>query len=159
MNYRIEKKDPFRIVGVKEHFDLSLEEAFQKVPQFWQGTITQGLVPQIMALHNQEPYGLLGVSTCMNGKDFDYYIAVASNQELPVGMVEYEVPASTWAIFECIGAMPHAIQEMQKRIISEWLPSSGYEYANAPDIELYTEGDQMSSDYRSEIWLPITKKA
>jgi len=73
-------------------------------------------------------------------------------------MVEYNVPKCTWAVFECVGAMPNAIQELQKRIITEWLPTSGYEYANAPDIEVYSEGDQQADNYRCEVWLPITKK-
>jgi AraC family transcriptional regulator len=55
--------------------------------------------------------------------------------------------------------MPTAIQELQKRIITEWLPTSGYEYANAPDIEVYFEGDQQADDYKCEVWLPITKKS
>jgi len=95
----------------------------------------------------------------MNGQDFDYYIAAATYQETPEGMAEYIVPDCTWAVFECVGAMPTAIQELQKRIITEWLPTSGYEYANAPDIEVYFEGDQQSKDYRCEVWMPITKKS
>jgi AraC family transcriptional regulator len=54
--------------------------------------------------------------------------------------------------------MPEAIQNLQKRIVSEWLPLSGYEYANAPDIEVYPEGDQRSQNYRCEVWLPVTRK-
>jgi AraC family transcriptional regulator len=100
----------------------------------------------------------MGVSACMDGKDFDYYIAVASEQPVPDGMAEYEIPACTWAIFECVGPMPEAIQTLQKRIVSEWLPLSGYEYANAPDIEVYPEGDQFSPGYRCEVWLPVIKK-
>ena len=30
---------------------------------------------------NQAPFGLLAVSTCMNGKDFDYYIGVATDEQ------------------------------------------------------------------------------
>lgn len=158
MNYRIEKKDAFRIVGVKEHFEMNVEESFLKVPLFWQKTVQEGLVPSICSLMDRPPFGLLGVSTCMNGKDFDYYIAAATSLSVPEGMAEYEVPACTWAVFECVGAMPYAIQELQRRIVSEWLPTSGYEYADAPDIEVYFEGDQQSSSYKSEVWLPIVKK-
>ena len=158
MNYRIEQKDSFRIVGVKEHYSMNVEECFQKVPQFWQKTVQSGIVPGILAQMDREPYGLLGVSTCMTGQEFDYYIAAATSKETPDGMEEYTVPECTWAIFECIGAMPNAIQELQKRIIVEWLPASGYEYANAPDIEVYFDGNQQSADYRCEIWLPVIKK-
>lgn len=158
MNYKIVRKESFKIVGVKEHYDMNVEECFAKVPQFWQRTVQSGIIPNILSRMDSEPYGLLGVSTCMNGKDFDYYIAAASTKDTPAGMTEYTVPECTWAVFECVGPMPAAIQELQKRIITEWLPTSGYEYANAPDIEVYFEGDQQAADYKCEVWLPITKK-
>ncbi len=158
MNYRIEMKEAFKIVGIKKHYSMSIEESFLNVPVFWQQTVQSGIIAKLCTLMNKEPLGILGVSTCMNGKDFDYYIAVASNQETPKDMVDYIVPESLWAVFECIGAMPVAIQNLQKRIISEWLPNSGYEYANAPDIEVYFDGDQQADNYKCEVWLPIVKK-
>lgn len=131
MNYRIEKKDAFRVVGV---------------------------IPAICSLMCKEPFGLLGVSSCMNGKDFDYYIAVATDKEVPNGMHEYTVPQCTWAIFESVGPLPEALQNLQRRIVTEWLPTSGYEYSNAPDIEVYFDGNQQSEDYKCEVWLLIIKK-
>lgn len=159
MNYRIETRDAFRIVGVSAHFAMDIETSFAKVPQFWQKTIQSGAVPNILALMDSTPAGLLGVSTCMNGQNFDYYIAAATHQPAPSGMTEYTVPGCTWAIFTCVGPMPTAIQTLQKRIVTEWLPTSGYEYANAPDIEVYFDGDQQADDYQCEVWLPIVKKA
>ncbi|MFB0919390.1 MAG: AraC family transcriptional regulator [Oscillospiraceae bacterium] len=158
MNYKIETKEAFRIVGAKRHYKMDVEDNFAEVPLFWQEMHQAGIVPRLCELMNHPPYGILGVCACMDGKDFDYYISVASDKPLPEDMSEYVVPATTWAIFECVGAMPKAIQELQARIVSEWLPVSGYEYADAPDIEVYSEGDMNSSDYRSEVWLPVTKK-
>ena len=158
MNYRIEKKDAFKVVGVRQHFAMSLEDSFANVPLFWQTMAQSGAIPKLCTLMNREPYGVLGVSTCMNGKDFDYYIAVATQSETPEEFSDYVVPECTWAIFECVGPMPAAIQTLQKRIVTEWLPSSGYEYANAPDIEVYFEGDQQAEDYKCEVWLPVVKK-
>lgn len=158
MNYRIEKKEAFRIVGVKEHLDMTVEESMERVPQFWAETLQSGMFEVVCKLSNQEPCGVLGVSTCMNGKDFDYYIACASDMKTTENTCEYEIPAATWAIFECIGPMPLAMQDLQKRVVAEWLPTSGYEYADAPDIEVYPEGDTLSPGYRSEIWLPVIKK-
>ena len=157
MNYKIEKKDTFNIVGVKTALEMNIEDSFAKVPIFWQENAHR--IPEICTLMNgKAPLGILGVSTSMNGKDCDYFIAAVSDAQAPEGMSEYMVPAATWAIFECVGPMPSAIQTLQKRIITEWLPSSGYEYADAPDIEVYGEGDQSSVDYRCEVWLPIVKK-
>lgn len=158
MNYRIEKMDAFRIVGVKMTGDS--DEGFSQVPKFWAKTAQAGKIPQICSLMNAQPMGLLGVSTgdWPNAKDFDYYIAAASTSPTPEGMEEYTVPAATWAVFECVGPMPGSIQELQKRIVTEWLPNSGYQYADAPDIEVYSEGDQSAADYVCWVWLPIEKK-
>jgi AraC family transcriptional regulator len=158
MNYRIETKEAFKIVGVKEHYAMAVEECFESVPLFWQKSAQSGIISDLCTLMNKEPYGILGVSTCMDGQEFDYYIAVATDKQTPDSMAEYIVPECTWAVFESIGAMPTAIQELQKRILTEWLPTSGYEYANAPDIEVYFEGNQQADDYKCEVWLPITKK-
>ena len=56
-------------------------------------------------------------------------------------------------MFPCRGPMPQAMQDLQRRIISEWLPSSGYEYAEAPDIEVYS-----ADNCHNEVWLPIVRK-
>ena len=157
MDFRIEEKEGFRIVGAREHYKLNVEENFARVPVFWQNTIKDGTLERLSLLIDKEPKGILGVSTCINGEDFDYYIAVASEQDTPKGMEEYIIPPCTWAIFTCVGPLPIAIQTLQKRIISEWLPTSGYEYANAPDIEVYFEGNQQSNDYHCEVWLPVQK--
>ena len=157
MNYRIETKEAFRIVGAKRHYEIKVEENFAKIPKFWVEMHQAGLIPRLCELMNRPPYGVLGVCGGMDGKTFDYYIAVASDKAAPDDLVEFEVPACTWAIFECVGAMPKAIQELQTRIVSEWLPASGYEYSDSPDIEVYFEGDQSAPDYRCEVWLPVTK--
>jgi len=158
MNYKIETKEALRIVGVKEHLDMKAEDCFKRVPEFWAETTKSGKIDQLCPLIDKPPYGVLGVSIGnYEGQVFDYYIAVSTDKPLPQGMAEYEVPAGTWAIFECVGAMPNAMQELQKRIACEWLPTSGYEYANAPDIEVYPEGDLQSDSYRCEVWFPVIK--
>lgn len=165
MNYRIEHHDAFRIVGPKLACSWSPEnqEGFTLVPKFWGEHHQKGTIPNLCKIMNGQPMGILGVSVGdwhgdlhISG-NFDYYIAVSSDRPVPEGMSEYEIPACTWAIFECKGPMPVAIQSMQKRIVTEWLPNSGYQYADAPDIEQYTDGDQSSADYVCYIWLPVKK--
>ena len=63
----------------------------------------------------------------------------------------------TWAVFPGKGAMPNSIQALEKRIVTEWLPVSGYEYANAPDIEVYLNADPKNAEF--EVWLPVVKKS
>lgn len=159
MNFRIEKKESFRIVGyvIKERLDM--EDCAKKIPTFWQEVAAKGGIDQICSLiDGTEPQGILGVSTCENGEFNRYFIATATQKPCLEGMEEYLIPEGLWAIFNCVGPMPQAIQNLQQRIITEWLPTSGYEYDSAPDIEVYTEGDQSAEDYRSQVWLPIVKK-
>lgn len=40
-------------------------------------------------------------------------------------------------------------------IVTEWLPTSGYEYADKPDIEVYLNPDPQNAQY--EVWIPIVK--
>ncbi|MDR0862022.1 MAG: AraC family transcriptional regulator [Oscillospiraceae bacterium] len=155
MNYRIEEKAAFRIVGVREALPTDVEESFECVPLFWQKSAPQ--IPQITALMDGEPKGLLGVSTCneTEGGQNYYFIAVASGKPAAEGMHELTVPAGTWAIFSGSGTSAD-IQALQVRIVSEWMPTSGYEWANAPDIEVYLSAEP--ADTRFEVWLPIAKK-
>ncbi|MCK5128915.1 MAG: AraC family transcriptional regulator [Clostridiales bacterium] len=158
MKYKIISKDAFRIIGYKKYFEFDVDENLKQVPKFWRKITLSDKIPKLVAKNNIVPIGLLGVSTCMYGTDFDYYIASASDMEIDSKMDEYIIPTATWAIFECVGALPDAMQEMQKRIITEWFPTSGYEYADAPDIELYYKGNQRTDDYKSEVWIPVKRK-
>ena len=113
---------------------------------------------EILALSNGEPSGVLGVCADMYNDGFDYWIAAATTKPCPQEFQALNVPACTWAIFETTGPMPGAIQELFTRIFSEWLPTSGYEHAPAPEIEWYSDGDTSSATYKSAVWVPIIKK-
>ena len=154
MNYRIEKKDAFKIIGISKPLHQDIEENFAIVPQMWQEAAANGTIPKLASLMNTQPMGILGVSACNDLMQWKYYIATASTLPAPEGFEEYTVPSATWAIFSGEGPAL-SIQELEKRIVTEWLPSSGYEYGNAPDIEVYLSPDPENTKY--EIWIPVTK--
>lgn len=152
MEYRIEEREAFRVVGFSMKGPMSLENCFERVPEFWGQTA--GEIPRLAALMDGSgPMGILGVSACDGGSFSGYYIAAATRAPAPADMAEYSVPAGTWAVFPCRGPMPQAMQDLQRRIVSEWLSSSGYEYAEAPDIEVYS-----ADNLHNEVWLPIVPK-
>ena len=155
MNYRIEKKPSFRIVGVREAISTDVEDVFAMVPLFWQKSAP--LIPQLVSMMDGTPQGVLGVSTCneVENQQNYYYIAVASSLAVPEGMHECIIPEVTWAIFSGSGTVG-ALQTLQQRIVSEWLPTSGYEWANATDVEVYLNNDPANMQF--EVWLPIVKK-
>ncbi len=155
MNYRIETKDSFRIVGVSAPLQKELENNFMIVPDLWQKAAADGTIPKLAGMMDTPPMGLLGVSACNEeAEQWKYFIAVSTTKECGE-YEEYIVPASTWAIFTGSGTN-QSIQELEQRIVTEWLPTSGYEYANAPDIEVYLNADPENAQY--EVWIPVTKK-
>ncbi|WMJ82239.1 AraC family transcriptional regulator [Clostridium sp. MB40-C1] len=157
MRYRIEKKDPLRIVGVRVPLKEDIEQNFRIVPEFWDTTLKSNLFSKICKLANQNPHGILGVSTYKSPKDIYYYIAAATNKTVPKGMEKLEIPAATWVIFECDGRFKESIQTIFKRFLTEWLPFSGYEYAQLPDIEVYPISDPKVQGGHSEVWIAIKK--
>jgi len=154
MNYRIETKESFRVIGISSPLHKELEKNFAIVPQMWQKASTDGTIPKLASKMNDFPKGLLGISACNDTEQWRYYIAVASTDHAE-DLEEYTVPKATWAIFSGEGTN-QSIQELEQRIVTEWLPTSGYEYGSAPDIEVYLNPDPQNAKY--EVWIPITKK-
>lgn len=155
MNYRIETRKAFRIVGKSFPLSREIERNFAEVPQMWQGAVEDGTIEKIVSLMNGEPRGVLGVSVCIDGEEWRYYIAVSSAAEIDDALEEYVVPGCTWAVFPGSGT-GKSIQELEGRIVTEWLPTSGYEFTNGPDIEVYFEPNPENTAY--EVWIPVRKR-
>ncbi|HWP51509.1 MAG TPA: AraC family transcriptional regulator [Clostridia bacterium] len=155
MDYKIEKKEAFRIVGISTPLEQEIEKNFETVPKLWSKVAQDGTIAKMAGLMNGQPIGVLGVSACNGAKEqWRYYIAVAS--ALPSdGLEEYSVPAATWAIFGGQGSGV-SIQALEQRIITEWLPTSGYEYGNGPDVEVYF--DPTPENTRYEVWIPVVRQ-
>ena len=154
MNYRIETKDSFRIVGVSVPLHKDIEQNFAVIPSKWQEVSENGTLQKLAGMMNMPPMGVLGVSTCNDSEEWRYYIAVASSKESD-GFEMYTVPAATWAVFPGEG-INESIQELERRIVTEWLPASGYEYGDGPDVEVYINPDPQNAKY--EVLIPVVKK-
>ena len=153
MNYRIETKEPFRIVGISVPIAKDLETNFEDVPKKWDEAASDGTLQQLVKLMDTPPMGVLGLCVT-NEEQWRYFIAVPSSKNAG-DFEEYTVPAATWAVFSGEGTSK-SIQELERRIYTEWLPTSGYEYGNAPDVEVYLDPDPANSKF--EVWVPVIKK-
>ena len=54
------------------------------------------------------------------------------------------------------------MEELRNQAVSEWLPSSGYELADAPEINVVhwfynPDNDEVNDSRYVELWLPIKK--
>lgn len=155
MNYRIEKREAFRVVGVSCPLEQELEKNLVNVPKLWQKAGADGSLARLAEMINGEPGGILGIYAYGPETNRRCYLAVATDRDSD-GMEEYTVPACTWAIFPGQWNTPEDIQRLEQRIAAEWLPSSGYEYAAGPDIEVYLEPAHEGSAF--EVWIPVVKK-
>ena len=153
MNFRIETKEAFRIVGKSYPLSKVLEENFARIPHEWDTALENGTLTQLYGIMNDKPEGLLGVSV-HNEKEWKYFIAVSSTEDSD-NFEQYHIPVATWAVFSGRGTNV-SLQELERRVITEWLPTSGYEYAEIPDIEVYIKADPKDAIY--EYWLPVVKK-
>lgn len=152
MEYRIEAKKAFQIAGVSVPLHKDIEKNFAVIPQMWYEASMNGTLQKLAGI--METPGILGVSVCGDTEPWRYYIAAAASQETD-GLETYTVPAATWAIFSGEGTN-RSIQDLERRIVTEWLPTSGYEYGSAPDIEVYLSPDPQNARY--EVWIPVVKK-
>lgn len=151
MDYTITKKETMQMIGYEKI--VSYESSYQEIPAFWdemEEALTSCRV------------GEFGVCVMDNADtvNFRYYIAgLYQGGAVPEGMTVFEIPACEWAQFKCTGAMPDALQAVNTRIFSEWLPGNQeYEMALPLNIEWYSNGDPQSSSYESAIWIPVTRK-
>ena len=162
MNYRIEEKEPFRIIGITKRVPIVFNGVNEEIASMWK-SLNPESIQTLKSLSNMEPNGIISASTNFSeGRmeekgELDHYIGVASAKDCPEQFAQLEV-ASTWAIFGAVGPFPDALQNVWGRIYSEWFPSSNYELAEGPEILWNESKDVSSPNFRSEIWVPVLKK-
>lgn len=163
MNYRIEQKEAFNIVGIMKRVPIMFEGENPEITEMWK-SLTMDKVTQLKNLSNLEPTGIIQASANFSdGRmeekgELDQYIGVATTKDCPKVFSNLEVPALTWAVFESAGPFPSTLQETWGRIYAEWFPSSSYQVAEGPEILSIKNNDLTSPQVKSEIWIPVLKK-
>jgi len=155
MEYVIKKTGSIRLVGKAKSFTTKNQSNIKEIPEFWKNFVDIGLEDKLFRFMSRDGItkkAILGV--CMdfseNQEEFSYMIAVESGiNDFPDEFEEKIIPASTWAIFKSKGPMPESIQNLIKRIYSEWFPSTKYIHAGSPEMELYFKDNEF------EVWIPI----
>ncbi|HEZ7986455.1 MAG TPA: AraC family transcriptional regulator [Ruminococcus sp.] len=163
MNYRIIEKEAFKVLEKAEIHSIVDNENKNTIPDFWDRAKTDGTLDTLIAAFapgEKNIYGICYGNSASDNKTFEYSIAAKCTEKCvaPEGFRINEIPARTWAVFECIGPMPTAIQECWHRVITEFFPSSDYEPTYEMDLEVYSEGDTSANDCKSWIYVPVIKK-
>lgn len=149
LEYRIVEKEQFTVMGKARKFNT--ETAYAEIPKFWDEHNMSG---------DKAVLGMYGICMDSDERDFDYLIAdnYLPWNEIPEGYETRVIPAGTWAIFPCRGALPKSLQDVNTRIWSEWLPNcKEYKLAGNYNIEMYTPPTENPDDYYCEIWVPVER--
>lgn len=137
MNYRIEKKDRIDIIAKKKNFSNDVEQNNEQLPKYWDDCRKDNTIDSLYKYAAE--YGVFGGAL----------IGVCAEDTK-----KNEV---TWAIFESIGPMPTAFQDLLHKVYSEFFPTSEYHPCGSLDIQVYPNGDMQSPSYKCELWIPVGK--
>jgi AraC family transcriptional regulator len=168
MNYRIEERNSFKVFGVEEVINTTGGNNYIRIPKFWEECFQNGTIDHLNKIvPASKVEGLCNTNgimcyRCTGENTFPYMIGAIDFDGTTVVPKEYtsvSVPAFTWAIFKTEehkeSETTEKIQAVWKRIFPEWFPSSGYEHADGPELELYYSlGEDRCY---SEIWIPVVK--
>jgi len=157
MNYRIEQREAFEVFGVSGVISPDMEQAFADVPQFCRKCDEDGTVKRMNELLGRFSDSYLNAALYdHNDSGFKYMICCYTPKaaSIPKDFTRLNVPAQTWVVFsEPKGEM----QNLWRRIYSEWFPTSEYEQAEGPAFEMYY-GQASHQNGFGEIWIPVKKK-
>lgn len=150
MEPEIKSKPAFTVVGMKYRGKNKDKE----IPQLW-----FKFGPRMNEIKRRigPAYGVTDNYNEESG-EFDYVagIEVDSSADIPEGMVSIDVPEQTYAVFT--STLPKLF-ETYHQFYESWLPQSGYNRADGPELELYDEtfnpADENSVLY---IYIPVMRK-
>ena len=127
---------------------------YEKVVALW-----QSFMPQKKKIQNAVNDVLIAMQIYNDfntlEKPFDIWACteVSSFDPIPEGMTCFTIPEGQYAVFLHKGMDP---SKTYLRIMSEWLPNSGYEIDNRPHLQVmgakYKNG---SSDSEEDFYVPI----
>ena len=158
MDYKITQKEAFNVLAVSKEF--SYKNAKQEIPSYWQEHYKEGNGKYVCGMFG------INIDPQMGNEKFEYLIADVYNPsvDIPEGFSVRTIPAFTWAVFPCKGALPDSLQDVNIKIFSEWLPAlQDYEFSAGYCVEMYDDPNKYPNgtadeNYYSEIWIPVKKK-
>lgn len=170
MDYRIEEKPEMVLTGYKRFFTGSPAERDAQEEAFY---VTTRLNQYALKGLAGDPVTSYGVMTNFREEGYDFYIAAKlqewerehleeelGNAEDAARFENIAIPAHTYVVCEterCV--YPTTVfEKLRKKIVEEWLPSSGYMLAEAPEVSVTHWFRKPDNEKRYiELWLPVSR--
>lgn len=171
MNYRIEEKDEMILTGYKRHFTGVPGERAEQEEEMYVKTNALLYILKALSRNLDKNYDVI---SNIDDEGYDFYIAaqlpeysrnnlkedVVLGEEFAKYYENFTIPKQTYVIFETerCAAPTRNYLDLRRKIVCEWLPNSGYQIANAPEIVVthWFGGEKRNQRYR-ELWIPIEK--
>jgi AraC family transcriptional regulator len=149
MEPKIVSREAFTVVGM--HYRGKNEN--NEIPQMWQAFGPR--MPEIK--HMVDQHVAYGISDNMDEStgEFDYIAGfqVKQVEAIPEGMVCWEVPGGSYAVFTC--TLP-TLGETFQHAYKTWLPQSGHQPTGGADFEIYDEKfDSQDPNSLFDVYIPI----
>jgi AraC family transcriptional regulator len=173
VDYKIVKKPAFEVAGKLKRVGRTIGKGFWIDPAVWDKNWQEIWEEFEKTKHDKalekvtrgEPGQFTGANflgVCVIDREMASYTFTVGVEKpdtaLPAGYGIIRIPAATWAVFDATGPFPYALHDIEDRIFKEWLPSTGYELDDKPELDVYLSGDRASKQYRSQSWMPVVMK-
>ena len=173
MQYRIEEKPEMLLTGYKRRFTGTPNDKQDQDHNFACESRLQQYILEGMCREHEMVYQVL---TNFDTDGYDFYYAyqfpkwaLEAFEDIPKEVASWfehlTIPAGQYLVCQTEKCMfPTALVDgLRKRIVTDWLPSSGYELRNAPEIGVihwpFEDGnEEVNNSHYCELWLPIMKK-
>ncbi len=173
MDYRVKEKDCMLLVGYKQRFSgvpFGKQRAEQEEKMFTTTRAKQWLLRGA----SSDYYTDYCIIQNIDDSGYDFFIANELNEwtrenlynkevtgvdfMLEMGFEEIEIPKQKYVVFETKHCS-HPIEEyinIRQNLVSDWMPSSGYQFANSPELALlHWRPIADKSNRFVEMWIPI----
>ncbi len=164
MEFRLEEKPAFHLVGVSKRVPMQFEGINQEIVELAE-SITEEQKKEMHALQNIEPFEIVNASYDADAhflKEEGYLThligVLTTKNEVSDQLEKIPVEACTWAIFPNKGPFPSTLQQTMAKIYAEWLPSSDYEVIHLPSFSFTKLDPHQKDEAYSEIWIPVRKR-
>ena len=162
MNWRIEQKEAFKVVGEKRRF---LNDETDKISGFWDEKFADGSLERLKKQVGRQD--LMAVCGHIDDKagDFMYMIALPADDNTNTeGFSVVSTSASTWAVFRSAdfdeNPCGEEIGKLFESVYKEWLPTSEYEKVEGVEGEIYDMeiyGVTDAGKFYEEVWISVRK--
>ena len=173
MSYRIEEKGSMLLTGYKRRFTGSPNDKKDQDHYFACESRVLQYILEGMSREHETTYQVL---TNFDADGYDYYFAYQlpgwaledfeeDLGEMAKAYEHLQIPAGQYLVCETERCKfpTNMVDQLRKKAVSEWLPTSGYALRDAPEVGVihwyWEEGNEELNNSRyCEVWLPIEKK-